>query len=107
MQWDDRGAVSVLDMEGHKTTLWDGWADEQGLPWPIYLQTSSGPVSVDLKPGDALLYGGIKLEHWRDVFRGLLQVQVFLHYVDKKGRYADRKYDGRDGLNLRCKGAKA
>jgi serine/threonine protein kinase len=30
---DDRGAVAVVDLEGNKRTLSDGWAGEQGLAW--------------------------------------------------------------------------
>ncbi len=31
--WDQRGAVSVVDLAGHVTTLTEEWASEQGLAW--------------------------------------------------------------------------
>jgi hypothetical protein len=49
-------------------------------------------------PGDALLYRGIDLFHWRDAYPGEALVQVFLHYVDRDGPHADRKFDGRPTL---------
>jgi hypothetical protein len=33
MATDTRGAVAVVDREGHKTTLADGWVDAGGLAW--------------------------------------------------------------------------
>ena len=50
-------------------------------------------VKVDLKPGDMLIYSGCELEHWREKFTGDFQAQVFLHYVDANGKYADHKGD--------------
>lgn len=61
--------------------------------WPIWIESPKGAVSVNLKPGDALLYRGIECPHWREPFSGTSQVQVFLHYVDQAGPCADWKYD--------------
>jgi PKHD-type hydroxylase len=39
--------------------------------------------------------------HWREKYtEGKWQAQVFLHYVDANGKYADWKYDKRNKLNL-------
>jgi len=63
--------------------------------WPLYVEGSSGPYGALLSPGDALLYRGIDVFHWREPFQGNRLVQVFLHYVDRNGPHADQKFDGR------------
>jgi hypothetical protein len=86
-------------------------------PWPIFMATvadaASGapfetvggktmymgePSSVSLGVGDGVLYLGMDMVHYREAFEGQWQAQVFLHWVDADGPYADQKYDGRDGL---------
>lgn len=76
-----------------------------GQEWAIYLDPTGGKdragIKVVLKPGDAILYYGIELEHWRDPFHGTDCAQVFLHYSDarkKKGK--NNKYDKRPFLGL-------
>jgi len=71
-------------------------ADE---PWPIWVESNGAPRSCALNPGDAMLYKGIELPHWRDPFQGENCAQVFLHYVDQKGPYAEWKFDKRDSLS--------
>ena len=63
--------------------------------WPLYVEGNVGPYDALLSPGDALLYRGIDLFHWREAFQGSRLVQVFLHYVDRNGPHADQKFDGR------------
>jgi predicted 2-oxoglutarate/Fe(II)-dependent dioxygenase YbiX len=65
-------------------------------PWPIYM----GGTKVVLEPGDLVVYEGCNIEHWREPYTGLKQVQVFLHYVDANGPYKDNKYDGRPVLGI-------
>ena len=67
-------------------------------PWPIYLQGEGEPCGAELKPGDALLYRGIDLLHWRESYLGSQHFQVFLHYVDRDGPHTDQKFDGRPSL---------
>jgi hypothetical protein len=62
-----------------------------GTPWPIYMDG----VEINLKPGDAAIYLGCEVEHWREEFKGDWHAQTFLHYVDKKGSFADWKKDKR------------
>jgi hypothetical protein len=59
--------------------------------WPIYLDGKP----IVLKAGQAILYLGKEIEHWRDAFEGDWQAQTFLHYVDKNGKYANNFKDGR------------
>lgn len=59
-------------------------------PWPIWVQKPNGEeVSVDLNPGDALMYLGFAADHWRDEFTGNEYIQVFMHYVNANGSHAD------------------
>jgi hypothetical protein len=71
--------------------------DSPGV-WPIYLETSDNVTRVELEPGDALIYKGIELPHWREAFEGERQIQVFLHYVKKNGDYSEHKFDKRPHL---------
>ena len=71
--------------------------------WPIWITGPNGSSAVSLEPRDALLYRGTECEHWRDPFEGDYQAQVFLHYVDQNGPYADWKYDQRPGLAISFK----
>lgn len=48
--------------------------------------------------GDAVLYRGKEIYHWRKEYLGKKQVQVFLHYVDINGPCSNSKYDGRGQL---------
>jgi hypothetical protein len=67
-------------------------------PWPLWVENQSGRYAASLQPGDALLYRGIDLFHWRDAFQGRVLVQAFLHYVDRDGPHADQKFDRRPTL---------
>ena len=70
-------------------------------PWPIFIESYSGEVaSVDLQPGDMLVYRGDKLHHWREPYEDDKQIQVFVHYTDVNGEYADYAYDKRPMLGL-------
>lgn len=87
-----------------------------GDDWPIYLEakknvgtpekgfpakTDNKGTKVTLKPGDMLVYKGMILEHWREVFLGDNCAQVFLHYNDVKSKDADKNmFDGRPHLGL-------
>ena len=57
--------------------------------WPIFM----GGTEVNLNPGDAVIYKGCDIEHWRETFEGDYHIQFFLHYVDKYGKYKDYKGD--------------
>jgi alkylated DNA repair dioxygenase AlkB len=67
--------------------------------WPLYLETSGGITEVELEPGDAAIYKGMEVPHWREEFEGARQVQVFLHYVRKNGAYEELRFDGRPHLS--------
>ena len=76
-----------------------------GDPSPIYLEpsgeTDKEGVKIDLEPGDALIYRGCEVEHWREAFEGENCGQVFLHYNDASGENAEEnRYDTRPFLGL-------
>jgi hypothetical protein len=51
-------------------------------PWPLQLDTSHGRVMVEQALGDALLYRGRKLPHYRDRLPdGHTSSSIFFHYV--------------------------
>jgi len=60
-----------------------------GTDWPIYM----GDKPVLLEPGDACIYLGCELNHYRKTFTGDWHSQMFLHYVDKNGPNVEWKYD--------------
>ncbi|HEY2010198.1 MAG TPA: hypothetical protein VGH23_14500 [Rhizomicrobium sp.] len=69
-------------------------------PWPLHVQLGEHDVPVKLRPGDALLYRGTELPHWRGPYAGESLTQVFLHYVDQNGPFADEKFDRRPALAM-------
>lgn len=68
-----------------------------GEPWPIWMQyEDKDPVKCVLNPGDAVIYKGCEVTHWRRKLPpGQLNVQFMLHYVDKNGPNKDFKNDQR------------
>ena len=63
-------------------------------PWLIWIKTPEGENrSVELNPGDAMMYLGTVAEHWRDQYEGEEYVQVFLHYVRSRGECAYTYFD--------------
>ena len=72
--------------------------------WGMYVKPPHGQVDKPIcEPGDMIVYKGIEVEHWRDVFstdEGSYQVQAFLHYVDANGPLAKFKYDRRPAIGL-------
>jgi hypothetical protein len=72
---------------------------EEGKSWPIWIEGPRRTFCVTLGAGDALLYRGAECAHWREVFEGQRQAQVFLHYVDQRGPHAHRKLDKRASID--------
>ena len=76
-----------------------------GDKWPIFIEPSQKEgmkgVSVNLKPGDMLVYRGNILEHWREPFKGKDCAQVFLHYNNAKTKGSkENMFDKRPHLGL-------
>jgi hypothetical protein len=64
--------------------------------WPIYFQRPDKlETSVELEPGDAVLYLGCQADHWRNKFEGQECVQLFMHYVRSYGSKSWAYFDKR------------
>lgn len=62
--------------------------------WPIWVEDRMKEHhSFLLRPGDALIFRGMELKHWREENNFGRCAQVFLHYVDHNGPYAYHKDD--------------
>tara|TARA_S200002703_G_scaffold86546_1_gene74576 strand:+ start:2386 stop:2946 length:561 start_codon:yes stop_codon:yes gene_type:complete len=59
--------------------------------YPIYMDGNR----IDLNPGDAVIYLGCEVEHYREEFKGDWCTQVFMHYVDAEGPYSSLEKEGR------------
>jgi hypothetical protein len=65
--------------------LIDVTGDAESEPWPLWLEVDGGPVPVHQRPGDALLFAGRRLRHWRDRLpNGRTSTSLLLHYVDEE-----------------------
>lgn len=64
---------------------------------PIYTQYGQNdPEKHVLSPGDAVIYLGCDVMHWRQPLKdGQFNAQFMLHYVDKNGPNAEYAKDGR------------
>jgi hypothetical protein len=76
-----------------------------GEPWKIWMKVpGEEPVSFILEPGDAVVYKGCEVPHWREEPVGTkLTAQFMLHYVDQNGPFVDYKWDKRPALGLNTK----
>jgi len=74
---------------------------DDGELYSIFIEDYAGKThEVKLDVGDALIYHGTKLKHWREKYEGKEHLQMFIHYVDKNGDYASYKFDNRPMLGL-------
>jgi len=97
---------SVTITLGHDKDVWPIYFAEKGEETDIGKVGCQGeiyrikdPVKFDIPVGDAVIYDGCELPHWRDVLETEWQAQIFLHYVDQDGPYADYKFDKRPCLS--------
>jgi hypothetical protein len=67
-----------------------------GTEWPIYMDGNK----FTLENGQAIIYLGTELEHWREEFKGDYHAQCFLHYVKSDGKYTDFKFDKRMDVGI-------
>jgi len=63
-----------------------------GVPPPICFEPDG---AVSQGPGDAVVFLGDRITHWRDSYRGRSFGQVFLNYVYADGARSHLVYDGR------------
>ena len=63
-----------------------------GQPPPVRFAPHA---SIQQQPGDAVIYLGDRIDHWRDAFDGDHFGQLFLNYVHANGNRRKCLYDGR------------
>lgn len=62
--------------------------------WPIWIEKPDGQeISLNLNPGDAMMYLGCEADHWREAYQGSMQTQIFFHYVLADGLRAYAFFD--------------
>ena len=85
------------------------YKDKKDYNWGMYVGPENGERGtkgkmIPMEPGDGVIYRGCEIEHWREAFEvpeGAWQTQVFLHYVNQEGPYADFcKFDSRPSLGI-------
>jgi hypothetical protein len=54
--------------------------------------------AVPQQPGDAVVYLGTEVDHWRDTYEGTDFGQIFVNYVRADGPHRDLAFDGRTGM---------
>ena len=90
---------------GHDGEVWPFWAADSGEDTDqgivgednkIHRIKNSKKLTIEI--GDAVIYKGCEVPHWRDSFEGQWQTQIFLHYVEQDGPNAEWKYDKRSCL---------
>lgn len=80
----DRAACEIA------VTVHLGWAERE--PPPIRFAPD---VAVMQRPGDAVVYLGDRIEHWREPFEGTNFGQLFLNYIRADGDRHHFVHDGR------------
>lgn len=89
----------------------DRAACEISVTVSIQIPRGAGPSVIHLKPpgakeimvemmeGDGCVYAGTEVEHWRERFRVDGYIQLFLHFISRRGpHYPEKLYDGRECL---------
>lgn len=70
-------------------------------PWHLGIETLQGEKKyIEQVPGDAVLYRGNELFHWRDPYPGTEQINAFFFYVRANGPKAILKHDTRPMLGM-------
>jgi len=66
----------------------------------VYLKPPRGrETKVEMREGDGCIYAGTEVEHWREPFLVDGYVQLFLHFISKRGpNFPRHAYDGRKCL---------
>jgi hypothetical protein len=64
-------------------------------PWEICFGDKDDPIRMSIERGDAVVYKGCEIPHWREANPNPWQIQIFYHFVDADGPLKERAYDGR------------
>lgn len=73
--------------------------DRDEPDWPlVIIDRTAQARSIDLDRGDAVMFLGMQLEHYRDKFSGRAQTQIFLFYVAQNDSNSQFYFDRRPSL---------
>jgi hypothetical protein len=72
--------------------------------WPLGVHVAGQDITVHQDNGDGLIYRGLEIPHWRDVYTGDEHLQLILAYVVKDGEHQHCAFDGRGGPIYRPSG---
>lgn len=73
--------------------------DKDEQDWPLIITDKTGQQrSIELKPGDAVMFLGMQLEHYRTTFEGAAQTQIFLFYMPHNDSLSHLYFDRRPSL---------
>jgi hypothetical protein len=65
-------------------------------PWPLVAEVDGKEVTVNQNCGDAFIYHGLEIPHWRDKYAGKEHLQLILAHVIKGGVHDELcSFDGR------------
>ena len=74
-------------------------------PWPFFIETPDERIlSFNFEPGDAVIYKGLELPHWREKLNcedHQYYHQAFMHYVLQDGYFSEHAYDSFELNKLR------
>lgn len=87
----DRGSCEI------SATMTVGYRNVDGL-WPINIESDGVDLPIELDIGDAMLYKGMQVPHWRDSLPKGVWCQLFFHFVEANGSMADHQFDRRPRL---------
>lgn len=75
--------------------------DRDQFDWPLVIQDRLGrEQEINLSIGDAVIFKGMELEHYRKKFEGNFQTQMFLFYMPAETTDASKFLDGRTSLGV-------
>lgn len=78
-------------------TVTVGYRNVESL-WPIFVESDGKDVPVTLDIGDAMVYRGMDVPHWREPLPQGAWCQLFFHFVDAHGELLCQTYDGRSSI---------
>ena len=97
---------SVTITLGHDGEVWPLYIADLGQDTDLGIKGQDEEIhrvknqtKLDIAIGDGVIYKGCDAPHWREVLKDGWQTQIFLHYVDQNGPYAEWKYDKRPALS--------
>lgn len=64
--------------------------------WPLYFEVDGKSHAMTMDPGDAVVYRGMELPHWREPLEGNRDTyyhQIFMHYVRRDGYFVQHAFD--------------